>query len=174
MNARIAAEQTESRADQADARLKPELAALTAADLTRMNVDVAKTAQQVLARLPKLRALGGELRTVLPAFDQRLFDKLEDCALVLAAAQARYTAEAENAHATPSPLRQATKLRKILIADAAALCERGYLKPSQFSKVKLLTGYESTARDLDTLRGLLRRALPNIQGKSAVTLPSSS
>ena len=56
MNARIAAEPTESRADQADARLKPELAALTAADLTRMNVDVAKTAQQVAARLPKLRA----------------------------------------------------------------------------------------------------------------------
>ncbi len=48
MNARIAAEQTETRADQAHARPKPELAALSAADLRPVNVDPAKTAQKVL------------------------------------------------------------------------------------------------------------------------------
>lgn len=169
MNPPIRTENTETRTAQAYERLRPELAALRPEDLQLANVHPVKTAQKVLSRLPPLRALAGDLRRALPTFDQSIFDKLEDCALVLIATHARtVAAEAEGDSSRVLP--QATKLRKVLVADAAALCARGYLKPSQLSKVTCNTGYESTARDLETLSSFLRRALPHITGKSAVTL----
>ena len=96
-------------------------------------------------------------------------DRLEDCALALAAAQAQHaTADAEGGD--PSHLlKQATSLRTVLMSDAGASTRRGYLKPSALDRVKGLSGYENTARDLRTLSAVLRRALPSIRGKSAVT-----
>ena len=143
---------------------------LRPADLRPVNVRSVRTAQKVRSRLPRLRSLADDLTHALPTLDQRLFHKLQDCALFLIVTDARHAARQAEEGATPSVLEQATKIRKVLIADAAALCARGYLKPSEVSKVKFLTGYESTSRDLDTLGAVLRRALPKIDGKSAVII----
>jgi hypothetical protein len=170
MNAPTANDRNEAGADQAYARLKAELDALRAADLQRLNVDALRASQRALSVLPGLRALSADLSKVLPTFDQRLFDKLEDCALALAAAHARHAAADAEGGDPWHVLKQATNLRTVLMSDATALSRRGYLKQSALGRVKGLSGYENTARDLSTLSAVLRRALPTIRGKSAVTV----
>jgi hypothetical protein len=102
----------------------------------------------------------------------RLFDKLEDCALALSATHTRHAdAEAEDLDtATTRVLTQASDLRALLMADAAALCKRGFLKPSDLGRVKGLKGYDNTAQDLASIRSFLLPLWPAIRGKSAVTL----
>lgn len=170
MNARIINEEHQARADEAYRRLKPELIALEVAELKQLNISAARTVQRVVAALPRLRSLRQELSEVLPTFDQSLFDKLEDCALVLAVAQDRYEVALPDYGDGLRLLEQAMKLRETLRLDAAALCKRGILKPRRLSKLKKLRGYEATAHDLALLASVLRRLLPIIQGRSAVTI----
>ncbi len=151
------------------ARLKPELDALPAAEVRSINTNIVETIETVVGSLPRLRALGPTLTNTLPRFDQRLFDKLEECAHALATAHARFLAAPTRSGETDEVLERATKLRRTLMSDAAALCTRGYLSKSQLSKVKGRNGYVSTSEDLGWLVGMLGEVLPRVQGKSAVT-----
>ena len=117
VNALIGNEENPARTDEAYRRLKLELSKLRTAELKRLNVNVTSTVQQVLHALPRLRSLRDDLSNVLPTFDQRLFDRLEDCALVFAAARARHEAVVPD-DGGARLLEQATELRKVLICDA--------------------------------------------------------
>lgn len=167
MSARVATKKQESQSKHALARLKPELDALPAAEVCSVNANVPDTVGTVLSSLPRLRALGPALSKALPTFDQSLFDKLEDCAHALALTHANQLAALAPTKAN-DVLERATHLRKMLKADAHALCARGYLAETQLSKVSGRVGYEHTSEDLILLAAMLGAISPTVQGKSAV------
>ncbi len=166
MSAPVVHKRKAAQARQAYARLKSELDALPAAEVRSINLNVSETIEVVLASLPRLEALRPAMTRELPTFDQGLLGKLEDCAQALKIAHARYTSvpPKENEGA----LMQAKQLRKILIADAAALCAHGHLPASQLRKASPTFSYESMAQDLEYMVALFSAVLPSIQGKSAV------
>jgi len=170
MNTPINDRESQVRAKQAYARLKPELGALFVAELLPFNVNAAKTVQLVLEVVPRLRALGPDLDRTLPTFDQRLFDKLEACALALSAIEDEHAAAQTEERPTRRLLEQASYLRTLLMSDASALCKRGFISPRDLGRVRGLRGYENTARDLATIAAFLRPLWPKISGKCAVTL----
>ena len=168
MSASIIHKRKEAQARQAYARLKSELDALPAAEVRSINLNVPETIEVVIESLPRLEALRPAMSRALPTFDQGLLGKLEDCAHALTITHTQYLSvpAKENEGALP----QAKKLRKILMADAAALCAHGHLSASQLRKVSGTFSYESMAQDLERLAALLRTALPSIHGKSALSI----
>lgn len=170
MSPKITTKKKESLWTSAHARLKPELDALPAADVCTVNANVPDTVGIVLRSLPRLRALGPALTKALPTFDQSLFDKLENCAHALAMTHANQLAA--RAPAVPNDaIERAAALRKILRADAQALCARGYLSETKLSQVSGRVGYQNTSEDLTLLAATLGAILPAVQGKSAVSAP---
>jgi len=77
-------------ADEAYARVEPELAKLVPDELVQLNLDVSAALQTILGVLPEAKALRERIIKELPSFDIASFDRLEDYALALGVTQTRF------------------------------------------------------------------------------------
>jgi hypothetical protein len=156
-------------ADDAFARVKPELAKLAPEDLLQVNLDVAAALQTILGVLPEVKRLRSQIAKELPSFDLASFDRLEDYALALGVCQTAVlmaTQPQDDVHALAE---EAVKLRETLAADAQALGRRNLIDGGQLAGLKGVNGYKNIAQDLLILSKVMQDAWPNIQGKSATT-----
>jgi len=156
-------------AAEAYARVKPELTKLVPDELVRVNLDVSAALQTILAALPKLRALRGQIVKELPSFDIASFDRLEDYALALSVTQTALLLATKPPSELPALAEDALQLRETLLRDAQALARRNLIDGGQLAGLKGVNGYKNIAQDLQILSKILQDAWPQIQGKTATT-----
>jgi hypothetical protein len=151
-------------------RALPAAGALVRTELVTINLDVPTAVTTVLGKLSGIRSFRAAITGTLPTFDLTTLDRLETYALATAHAHAVYA----SASASPEPLtklmRACTSLRDTLHADATALAKRGLVAESLLRRFRSSIGYKSVAFDILGLSALLRRAWPQIEGKTALTL----
>lgn len=157
----------EKLAAEAFARIAPELAALSADELTQVNLDLQQATGTILGVLPEVVALRAQIVKELPGFDIAQFDKLEDYTLALRFAHAAY----QTATLPPDDLAElsteAVALRARLVADASALSLHGLLDGRKLESLRGANGIKNVAQDLQMLSQIMQDAWPQIQGKSA-------
>lgn len=149
-------------------QLAEERAALSEADMERINVDVPNTVNIVFGHLPQIRALADEVKE-LPSFDVAMFEKLESYTKALAYAQMLYNAASKPIEHVPEMAAVVTGIRDRLVADVSALAMRGLMDGSRLADLKGGPGYKNIAYDVGTLVAMLRSAWPKIAGKTALT-----
>jgi len=138
------------------ARYQPELRALPARHVTKVNLDVPTVVRNILTALPKLLGLRDELAATFKSFPFHLLDALEDYARVLDYAHVRMEASARISTQFAAPLMEEAKaLRSALYLDVKALASRGLLDPKKWSRVRKAPGYRAVASDLATLAKVL-------------------
>jgi len=156
-------------AEDAYARVKPELAELAQDELVKVNLDASAALQTILGVLPRVKALREQIVRELPAFDIASFDRLEDYALAFGVTQTAFLMATK----PPSELRplteEAVQLRETLLKDAQALARRSLIDGAQLARLKGVNGYKNIAQDLQILSSILSAAWPIIQGKSGTT-----
>jgi hypothetical protein len=160
----------EKLAAEAMARIAPDAAAVSAAELTQVNLDLQRATGTILGALPEIMALREQIVKELPAFDVKWIDKLEDYALALRFAHAAY----QTATRAPDDLRklsqEAAALRERLLADAKALSLRNLVDPRKLASLKGAKGIKNIVQDLQMLSQVLQDSWPQIQGKTPTTV----
>jgi hypothetical protein len=159
----------ETLVKEAYTRVKGDWAALDTDQLLQVNLDVQLALQTVLGAWPEIKALRAKVAQELPAFEIAQFDKLEDYVLALMYVQSRYVMATQPPDDLADLVAEAAKLRDMLQADAQALTQRGLFDERKLAGLKGGNGYKNLAQDLQALANELEAALPNIQGKSALS-----
>lgn len=150
-------------------RVKVELAVLKNEQLLAVNLDISAAVATVLGVLPEVRALREQMVTELPLFDIGRVDKLEDYALALSYAQAKYLSATLPPDDLEALATEAARLRERLLAESRALAHHGLVSDAQLSQLKGAKGYKNIATDLMVLTNVLQEAWPQIQGKTPTT-----
>jgi len=159
----------EALADAVFEKVKPDLIKLEQSALQQVNLDIPAAIATVLGVLPELRGLRDQIAKDLPAFDIQRFDKLEDYALALSSAQARYLAATEPPDDLQDIAERAGRARERLLAEANALVAHGIVSAGQIAQLKGANGYKNIATDLMVLCGIMHSAWDQIQGKTLTT-----
>jgi hypothetical protein len=150
------------------ARVKVELAALRKNEYLPIDIDLAVTMNTVFDTLPELQAVREQIHKEMPGFDISQLDKLEDYALGLSYAEARYRAANLRPDELQALTNESVNLREQLLLEARGQVHRGLVGESQLAPLKGELGYDSLARDLMALTNLLQEAWPKIQGKTPI------
>src|SRR6188768_1476068 len=157
----------EKLAAEAMTRIAAEAAALSADELTQVNLDLQQATSTILGVIPEVRALREQIVKELPSFDITQVDKLEDYTLALRFAHAAY----QTATKPPDDLAQlseeAADLRERLVADAKALALHRLIDGRKLESLKGANGISNVAQDLQMLSQILQESWPQIQGKLA-------
>ena len=98
------------------------------------------------------------------------FETLQDAALALGHAHARYRIEVESKDNVSELVSEAVQLRDTLHADAAALIKRGVIDARATVKLRGGNAYKNIAFDVLGLVEVFLDYLPRLVGKTAVTL----
>jgi hypothetical protein len=153
-------------------RVKADLAALPKEHILSINLDVPATVATVLGVLPEVQTLREQIAGELPSFDIARFDRLEDYALALSYADARYLGAMQSPDDVELLATQASKLRQKLLTEAKAFVYAGVLREDQLADLQRANGEKSTATDLLLLTDVLLREWPQIEGKTVMTVAS--
>src|SRR5262249_40277280 len=111
----------EALIEDAYERVKAELDAVAPEALIVVNLDVQVAVSTILGALPEVRGLRGRMVKELPEFDVGRFDRLEDYALALAYAQAKFQFATQQVGDYEEVAEEAARLRGKLVANAQAL-----------------------------------------------------
>lgn len=150
-------------------RLLPELEALPQSELKQITLNINAAVATVLGKLRKLRALRPSIVATLPTFDLTGFDKMEEYAAALNAADGLYAEATAPLTELRELIEAATQLREILLSSAITLVKRGLLKPEAVEGLKGPVGHKDLAYDLNHLAGAFKRQWAAVSEKSAVT-----
>jgi hypothetical protein len=150
-------------------RMKGDLAALKKEQLLAVNLDISAAVATVLGVLPEVNALREQIVKELPSFDVARFDKLEDCALALSFAQAKYLSATQPPDGFDELAAEAARLRERLLAETKALVHHGLVSDAQLGQLKGANGYKNVATDLMVLTNIMQAGWAQIQGKTPTT-----
>jgi hypothetical protein len=153
-------------------RVKEELAALRPEELELPTLDIHAAVKTVLGALPEIRALRERMVKELPAFDVAAFDRLEDYALALSRAHARYQIATTSPNELDQVVAEAAKLRERLVASARGLVLFGLFDARKVEQLKHGNGYANVAQDLQALSAAFEESWPKIEGKTPFSLES--
>lgn len=153
-------------------RVKGELAGLKAEDVQTPTLDIQAAVRTVLGALPEIRALRAQLVKELPAFDVAAFDKLEDYALALSRAHARYQIATTSPNELDEVIVEASKARERLIAAARGLVLFGLFDSRKLEQLKHGNGHNNVAEDLQALSAAFEENWAQLEGKTPLTLES--
>ena len=159
----------ESLAKAAFERVTDELRTLRTDELLHMSLDISGAVATVLGVLPEVKALRDEIVKELPSFKIERFDKLEDYALALSYAHARFLSATQKSDDFEPLVAQAGSMRERLLAEARSLIHHGVVNTAQLSQLKGAQGAKNIATDLMTLTSVMQEAWPAIQGKTPTT-----
>lgn len=160
---------SEMLADTVFERVKPEMVALKATELLPIKLDLSQAVATVLGVLPEVRGLREQIVKELPSFDIQRFDKLEDYALALSYAHAKFLSATQPPDDLDELSTESLKLRERLLAEVKALVQHGVVSEAQIAQLKGANGYKNVATDLMVLTNIIRVAWPQIQGKVLTT-----
>jgi hypothetical protein len=149
-------------------RLIEEIRKVPDDDLIVINIDVPTAVTTVLGTLPEIRSLRSQIVSDIPSFDIARFDQLESYTLALGHAHALYLAASAPPESLDELSQTASSLRELLLSDATALAQRGFVDGQKLKELKGPKGYRNVAFDLFTLVALLRESWDKISGKTAV------
>jgi hypothetical protein len=151
-------------------RVKADLAAVPADQLSKVNVDVQSATRTILGALPEIKGLRERIVKELPQFDIASFDKLEDYVQALKFAQSGYQIASEPADELVELTEAGNGLRERLLADAKALALYKLFDGSQLDKLKGGNGFNNLAEDLELLSRAMLANWQKIQGKALTPL----
>lgn len=137
-------------------------------DLITINIDVPTAVTTTLGVLPAIRGFRPQIATEIPSFDLVRFDKLELYTLALGHAHTLYLAASNPPESLGDLSDTGTKARELLLSDATALAQRGFIDGEKLKSLKGANGYRNLAFDLFTLAAMLRDNWDRIAGKTAV------
>jgi hypothetical protein len=146
----------EPSAEQAFIRRLPELLALSAKAVLRINLDLPSVVATTLGALPRLMALRQDFERVFRAFDFAQLDALEDYALTLQHTHTEYLVTTQPVRCPPASLQEARSLRAALLQYLLALARRGLVDPAKWKRLHGPVGYANLATDLGMLAGIFR------------------
>jgi hypothetical protein len=149
-------------------RLERAIRAVPDREFLTMNLDVPSSVATVLGALREINTLRDTI-VQLPAFDVARFDTLQDAALALGHAHARYRIEVENKDDVSELVAEAVQLRDTLHADATALIKRGVIDARHTLKLRGGNAHKNIAFDVLSLVEVFLDFLPRLVGKTAVT-----
>jgi hypothetical protein len=153
-------------------RIKGELAALKAEEVETPTLDIQAAVRTVLGALPEIKGLRAQLVKELPAFDVAAFDKLEDYALALSRAHARYQIATTSPDELDEVVVEASKARERLIAAARGLVLFGLFDSRKLEQLKHGNGHSNVAEDLQALSAAFEENWAALEGKTPLTLES--
>jgi hypothetical protein len=159
----------EALANTAFERVQADLAAWKPEELLTVNLDISAAVATVLGVLPEARALREQIAKELPSFDVARFDKLEDYALALSYAQAKYLSATQPPDDLDALSEEAASLRERLLAEARSLTHHGLVSSAQLAQLKGANGYKNVATDLMVLTSVMQAGWTQIQGKTPTT-----
>jgi hypothetical protein len=149
-------------------RLIDEIRKVSDDDLVTINIDVPTAVTTVLGTLPEVRSLRAQIVTEIPNFDIERFDKLEAYTLALGHAHALYLAASTPSESLDELSQRVADSRELLLSDATALAQRGFVSGQRLRELKGPNGYRNVAFDLFMLVALLRESWDKIVGKTAI------
>jgi len=149
-------------------RLIDEIRKVPDDDLIIINIDVPTAVTTVLGALPEIRSARPQIVSDMPSFDIARFDRLESYTLALGHAHTLYLAASAPPESLDELSQSATALRELLLSDATALAQRGFVDGQKLKELKGPKGYRNVAFDLFTLAALLRENWEKVLGKTAV------
>jgi hypothetical protein len=150
------------------ARVADKIKAVDPAKTRAIRVDIALLVTIMLGSLPSLRTLRSELMK-LHDFNVEDFDQIEDFIYALLYCHSEYLRRTKAPTELEALVPEATELRDMLYADAAALVQRKVFPEDALKDVKRGVGHRALFLDLQILSALFRAALATIQGRSAVS-----
>jgi hypothetical protein len=156
------------KAQAAFEQIQPEMAALGAESLGKINVDISQAVSISLGVLPGLLFLRPAMAK-LPDFEIGQFDKLETYALGAWYAHLLALPPASATNPVQLLLEEASALRLLLLSDAEALAARGLLDLKSVQEIRGGQGNLDIANDLVALSALMGASWSKIEGKTAAT-----
>jgi hypothetical protein len=146
-------------------RVKPDMAALKTDELLVVSLDISAAVATVLGVLPEVRALRGQIVKELPTFNVARFDKLEDYAMALGFAHAKFLSATQPPDDLNALSDESLKVRERLLAEVNALVQHGIVSEGQIAQLKGANGYKNVATDLVVLTNVIQSVWSQIQGK---------
>jgi hypothetical protein len=148
-------------------KMRPRFEAIEAGAMVPMTHDIPSMVATVLGAVVNIGTLRPAI-AALPNTDVACFDELEDCARALIHANMLYQLAMKPSEPVAVMADRAVQLRATLYSDAVALENRELLGGDELTNYRGTPGYKVIAADLVLLAGLLRRAWPAIEGKTAI------
>jgi hypothetical protein len=150
-------------------RVKPDMATLKTDELLQVSLDISAAVSTVLGVLPEAKGLRDQIVKELPTFDVARFDKLEDYAMALGFAHAKYLSATQPPDDLNALSDESLKVRERLLAEVKALVQHGVVGEAQIGQLKGANGYKNVATDLVVLTNVIQSVWPQIQGKILTT-----
>lgn len=150
-------------------RVKPEMMGLKPEELLAISLDISQAVATVLGVLPEVRGLREQIVKELPTFDVERFDKVEDYALALSFAHAKFLSATQAPDDLEALSAESWKVRERLLAEVKALVQHGIVGEAQLGQLKGANGYKNVATDLMVLTNVIQSVWPQIQGKILTT-----
>ena len=151
-------------------RVKDDLAGLKPDELLQVSLDIQQAVTTVFGVLPAVKGLREQIVKELPTFNVVRFDKLEDYALMLSAANAKYLAATQPPDDLAPLAEEAAEIRETMLAEATLLVRRGLVSDDKLEQLKGANGYKNVASDLLVLVNVMEEVWPQIQGKTLTTV----
>jgi hypothetical protein len=150
-------------------RVKPDMAGLKTDELLQISLDISAAVATVLGVLPEVQRLREQMVKELPTFDVARFDKLEDYALALGFAQAKYLSATQPPDDLAALSEDSLRVREQLLAEVNSLVQHGIVGEAQIGQLKGANGYKNVATDLTVLTNIIQSVWSQIQGKILTT-----
>ncbi|HYP97964.1 MAG TPA: hypothetical protein VER96_04770 [Polyangiaceae bacterium] len=150
-------------------RVVPDLAALTTAELSVINIDVTSAYTTAIGALPRILTFRERASRLIDC-ELKNFDNLETYALALMHAQGEYVSASAPPEALLALNDEGIALRDNLHSDAVALANRGLVNGQPLKDFKVAPGYKNLAEALVGLSSLLRRSWDKIGARTVVTM----
>jgi hypothetical protein len=160
---------TSDEAVKAYERVRPELAALSVAEVGRITTGVPVVMQIVCGALPRLEALGEAMREALPRLDHVTLGKLGDYTHALYYTNILAMPSTEGEADLPALLSEASPLRERLLTNAESLTHYGLFDANRVVAIRSGSGHFDTANDLGAIAHLYRAVWAELEGKTPVT-----
>ena len=156
-----------SEAEQALIAIADEMAELSADEVLRVNIDVARSVSIALGAEPQIGALTDEVKEALPGHDVEKMSRLRTYAL--AALYAHLDAHPGPQNADLAELvSQGTALKQTLMVAAEALAHAELVDGTRLAEIRTGTGHLDLATDLVALGALFDVSWEQVEGKTFV------
>lgn len=156
--------------DEAFARCLPEMLALDAKQVQRLNLDVPAVVVKALGVLPRIRSLRPEFERVYREFDWGLLDRLEDYAYALLRADAKFRITSMPRNDPAGLVDEGKALRAVLLACLEACAKRSFVNPARWRHLQKTNGFMSLANDLGILSAVFASE-PGLMERQGLVTP---
>ncbi len=145
--------------------LRPQMDALTEAELVPINVDVTMAVSRALGVLPAVAAMRERIRTCCPQSDQDAIDQLEDRAYAASSANGAHETATTVPGEFDAVVTEVFDARNVLLQVGRGLVACNIIKAEQLGGLNGGRGYRESAADLIALTDLYSERWSAIEGR---------